>query len=177
MFNCRTVKTARSYGRLEKRINCKMNCGLINCIHKPGNYPVCHDSLSISDTGSWVHFNSHTCVNWLKIPITEHLFYLQPSFSFPKNWQESWSWSLHQLCSLPILQHARRGAQGDVVPHHGSYQILTKTALSGSFSSVPLMGTGSFCGLKEPNPILCCSSSVTAQGDWRGWPRLSDSSS
>lgn len=107
MFNCCTVKTARSYGRLEKCINCKMNCGWINCIHKTGNYPVCHDSLSISDMGSWVHFNSHTCVNWLKIPSTEHLFYLQPSFSFPKNWQESWSWSLHQLCSLPILQHAR----------------------------------------------------------------------
>lgn len=162
MFNHRTVNTARSCGKLEKCINCRMNCGWINCTPKTGNYPICHDSLSISYMGNRVHLNSHICINWLKIPGTEHLFYIQMLFSFPKSRQENRSWCLHQLSSLPGHQHAGRGAQGDVVPHHWSYQTLRQHRLGRL--SVPLMGTGSFAGLKELYPTLCCSSSLGTQG-------------
>lgn len=130
MFNCCTLNATRSCGGLEKCINCRINCGWINGVHKHGNY-VCHDSLSISDLENRLHLNSQTCVNWLKIPSTEYLFYIWTLFSFPESRQENLSWSLCQLSSLPVLQHAGHGVQGNVV-HHWSYQILTKTALFGT---------------------------------------------
>ena len=127
MFNCCIVNTARSCGRLEKCIICRMNCGWTNCIRKTENYPVCRDSLYISDTGNWVHLNrvTHALTGW-KYPAQSIYFTFR--HYFPKSWQESWSWSLHQLSSVPVLQHTGHGAQGDVVACHWSYRILTKTS-------------------------------------------------
>lgn len=70
------VNTARSCGWLEIRSNCMMNSGWLNYIHKTRNYAVWHDSLSVSDTGKWVHLNSHTCIDWLKIPSTEYFTFI-----------------------------------------------------------------------------------------------------
>lgn len=85
MFNCCAVNTARSYGRLEKCINCRMNCGWIHCIRKPGNYPVCHDSLSVSNMGNRVHLNrvTHALTGW-KYPLQNVYFTFRCYFPFPK---------------------------------------------------------------------------------------------
>lgn len=163
MFNCCTVNTPRSCGRLEKCINCRMNGGWIHCIRKTGNYLACHDSLSISDMGNRVHMNSSTCVSSLKILRTAHFFYIWTLFSFPRRRQENWSWSMHRLSSLPVLQHAGDGAWGNVVPHHWSCQIETKTALFGTAHQCHSWELQVFSGLKEPYPALCFSSSVSTQ--------------
>lgn len=62
-----------------------MNCVWINCICKTGNYPVCHDSLSISDMGNGVHLNRVThALTGLKYPVQSTYFTFRCYFPFPK---------------------------------------------------------------------------------------------